>query len=619
MNLEGLNEAQRRAVCTDREACLVLAGPGSGKTHTITERIRFLIYERGVTPEKILVITFTKEAAVSMQERFLKKESGCGVVFGTFHSVFYQILRLSGGYSQSKILTESGKRSIISKIITDILPGYKKQRFVPNDITSSFLSAISEFKNSADKGKALRKLSKEYITYYDIVFEKYEEVIRRQKMLDYDDMIYECHHLLSENPDILDYWSGRFSHILIDEYQDINPFQFKCACLLKGKDTCIFAVGDDDQSIYGFRGGGPDCLKDFLKEYNAEIINLTYNYRSGETIVKFTQEVISNNKNRLEKSQVSAKDNTDSGRVEIKSFESKKAQYEHICDYLSGREKEHIGVLFRTNISMQSFAKILTEKGIAFKVKEKTRSIYEHSAAADVFAYLEAAETGDLGALLRIINKPLRFISREMVSEEKDPIGKAILYLKEHSDHPFAKEKLEALYKLKKDLNFLKDKPLYLRASYILGKIGLREYYEKTLVQRSVLSEYLSVLDFILEDSKKYESLQEWKERAEEYKENYETALNIRLTEGDLGINIMTVHASKGLEFETVIIPDVNEGNFPCGKMQDTDLIEEERRVFYVALSRAKENLFIYYISGKDGREKPVSRFIGKFLKSLLF
>ena len=115
MNLEGLNEAQRRAVCTDREACLVLAGPGSGKTHTITERIRFLIYERGVTPEKILVITFTKEAAVSMQERFLKKESGCGVVFGTFHSVFYQILRLSGGYSQSKILTESGKRSIISR------------------------------------------------------------------------------------------------------------------------------------------------------------------------------------------------------------------------------------------------------------------------------------------------------------------------------------------------------------------------------------------------------------------------------------------------------------------------------------------------------------------------
>ena len=165
-------------------------------------------------------------------------------------------------------------------------------------------------------------------------------------------------------------------------------------------------------------------------------------------------------------------------------------------------------------------------------------------------------------------------------------------------------------------MNFLKDKPLYLRVSYILGKIGLREYYEKTFVQRSVLSEYLSVLDFILEDSKKYESLQEWKERAEEYKANYETALNMRLTEGDLGINIMTVHASKGLEFETVIIPDVNEGNFPCGKMQDEEFIEEERRVFYVALSRAKENLFIYYISGKDGREKPVSRFIGKYLRN---
>lgn len=595
--ISGLNDSQRAAVVTDARACLVLAGPGSGKTHTITARIRYLIHCRGVPPEKILVITFTKDAAVSMKRRFVKSESlTLPVVFGTFHSVFYQILCESIGHSSKKLLSDSYKAKVFSKIISEIIPEkFFKDKSRPGDYAPEFIRAVSFFKNTCDKKSSSDMLSKEVNAYFDIVFDKYEEYRISNKMIDFDDMVYDCYRLLTFDEKAKSKWINRFDHILIDEYQDINQRQFETVSLLLGDNCNMFAVGDDDQSIYGFRGAKPGCLKLFSDIFNAKIYKLDINYRSGQSIIDCASAVISENRDRFKKSQRASNNGYEKGQVILRAFDDKEKQYSEIGKELIKNDNIK-GVLFRTNLGMQRFASFLTEKGIGYYIKDTNPNVYDHPAALDLLAYIKAADHNDSEALYRIINKPTRFISREALST--GGIEGAVSYYRNSKDVYKASERIKSLEALKRDLMFLKGKSVFLQIGYIRNKIGLDKHYREQFNNKELCDEYVAVLDMLRDDAKKYESPEDFYDHINNYREDYQK--NQKSTDKNMDIQLMTIHASKGLEFDEVYIPDVNEGTYPHGKMLDKESMEEERRVFYVALTRAKNKLYISYLKKEE-------------------
>ncbi len=637
IDLSGLNGPQQRAVQNMSGACLVLAGPGSGKTKTITSRVGFLI-QSGVPPEKILVITFTKEAAVSMEKRFHESEKAIyPVSFGTFHSVFYSILRKSNGYSSKKLLSDQYKKKIISKILSEQIPlknSDKKHLQDSGDLSPEFISAFSVYKNTRDRKRAVSKLKKGFEKYFDDVFLLYEKYRKKNGLYDFDDMVYDCFCLLNENKEVRDYWQTRFDHILIDEYQDINRVQFDTVDRIKGNKTVLFAVGDDDQAIYSFRGSDPSLLRHFQSKYNAETVRLEINYRSTGSIIKTAEDIIKKNKNRFEKKQYSyldgkaegnAKERTEeiseSEKIKPLYFENKDMEYAEIAKNLNELTAEgSCAVLFRTNMLMQGFATYLTDKKIPYHIKENDLCIYDHPAAADLLAYLEVSEDKFSDRLYRVINKPVRYINREALfstDKYKEPLENAAEYYEQHSDEYNALKRSRAARTLQKQLGFMMNKPLYLRLLFIRRSIGMDEYYRNVFRNnKGLFDEYLSVMDFICEDSKKYDDLSAWKEFIHTYREDFKSKKTeenknfIRKVDKHKPVQLMTVHGSKGLEFDTVIIPDVNEGIFPHGKMLDAETVEEERRIFYVAVTRAKRKLLIACVTGT--KEQPVmkSRFL---------
>ena len=336
MNLANANEAQKNAIMHLRGPCLVLAGPGSGKTYTITNRILYLL-EQGVLPEQILVITFMKEAALSMQNRFQEMAASASqntargpsfhpVNFGTFHSIFYHILRESKALKSNELLKNSEKKNLIIPILKTYesrqedrgdrayapgdrtytpgdrayAPGEAKQEpNALNEDAARILSAIGYYKNTMQMTAAAAKAPTKWQQEIEAVCREYEQAVKRTGRLDFDDMLYNCKQLLQENDTVRAYWQNRFQYILIDEFQDINPVQYEAVKLLSASPYNIFAVGDDDQAIYGFRGSQPECLKRFQAEFGARQLLLDMNYRSKPEIVQASLAVIEENKDRF--------------------------------------------------------------------------------------------------------------------------------------------------------------------------------------------------------------------------------------------------------------------------------------------------------------------------------
>ena len=635
--LDGLSEAQYKAVTTTSRACLLLAGPGSGKTHTITARIRYLIHNRGVPPENILVITFTKDAAISMQRRFNESEEGIyPVVFGTFHSVFYQILRTGRDHSPKKLLSDSYKKRIFSKVISSIIPTKRseKDRLIPGEIAPEFISAASVYKNTDDLKRSKSLIREELSSYFEDVLKAYESVRKKEGYLDFDDMVYDLRNLFIMNPEKAGIWQERFSHILIDEYQDINKVQYDTVKLLAGERAEIFAVGDDDQSIYGFRGSEPACLRRFRDDFNAEEIYLDLNFRSNSDIVDVSTKVITENKDRFVKNQKSARNDPSSKEhFSLIRFEEQKPEYEFIKKLIAGScENKSLGVLFRTNLQMQRFAAFLKSNDIPFEMKEKQLCIYDHPACIDLMSYLEYADYGkDEEKLYRVINKPLRYISREALGGNSDPLENAIGYYIRNHDEYNADKRVQSLRTLRKDLDFIKERTPYLQVRYIRQKIGLEKYYEMNFKNnKELLEEYKAVLDFMSDDAAEYGNLDDWLLFQEEYRKDFKGSGDIKDTAksktkaaanaGKTQIirscipELMTVHASKGLEFDTVIIPDANEGVYPHGRLSGIKETEEERRIFYVAMTRAKNRLLITCITGTKDHPRSPSRFLNNLI-----
>ena len=633
LDLNSLNEAQRRAVTWGWGPLLLLAGPGSGKTFTITKRILYLL-ERGVPPEEILVITFTKEAATAMQSRFRQLSNQFSPVnFGTFHSVFYHILLESGGFRHMQLINDSRKK----KLMISILRRYEMTSELSEDAVK-ILAAVSLYKNTADRERAISEMPSGWGERFEEILTAYTKTVREAGAVDFDDMLFECRRLLEENPKVRRSWQSRFRHILIDEFQDCNPIQYEVIRLLAAEPYNLFAVGDDDQSIYGFRGASPDILRRFVEDFRAEQLLLDVNYRCTEEIVKASLSVIEENQDRFPKALKAAGSAGETG-LHIIPFQDRTAQTDWLLQQASewrrthGEDGARCAILFRTNSCMQRIAAAMHNAGIPIFMRERGQNIYEHFVVKDIMAYLLLA-AGDWRRehLLRVVNRPVRYISREAVGEGRT-ISEIQAYYREKLGREtgsggmtgmggkrrnaavpieiagYRWDVLERLSCLRKQLDLLKDITPALGVQYVLKAIGYDSCL-RTLAKgnQEKLSEWREITEWLKADAGRYTNVHDWVEA----QENYIGETEKRFVQSDEKetICLMTVHGAKGLEFDRVIIPDCNEKVFPHGELQTRKRIEEERRIFYVAMTRAKKSLELLYLTGDRARPRLPSRFL---------
>ena len=628
-----MNQAQRQAVSHGEGPLLLLAGPGSGKTFTITNRILYLL-NQGTSPGEILVITFTKDASLSMKKRFadMVAPEQYLVNFGTFHSVFYQILRESNVVKSNKLLSDSEKKNLLLPILYKYSQPGEEMSLLGEEAVK-ILTSFSFYKNTGNIEGAISKCPEQWRESFNRIYGEYQQNIIRENRLDFDDMLYRCKQILTEDERIRKYWQNRFQHILIDEFQDINPVQYEIVKLLARAPYNLFFVGDDDQAIYGFRGSSPECMRRFEEEFHAKQLILDVNYRSTSEIVSASLAVINENKNRFIK-QLSAVRKEGEASITISAFQESNEQYVYLLQKLREKHSEQSGetyaVLFRTNQYMQGFAVRLQQAGIPYEMKEKQVSIYQNAIIQDVMAYLQLAKgLGNREQLLRIINKPSRYIKREAVLvKDGQPDFETMreCYNKPWIDEAERRKGMEHIECLEKHFESLKKLSIGSAITYILKVFGYEEYLHKQAGKSDKLEEWRRLLDWLKEDGKRFKNLREWVEFQEEYalsikgetgKYACKQIMEKQIEEQSLSsIHLMTVHAAKGLEFDAVWIPDCNERVFPYGRMPDEKTVEEERRIFYVAMTRAKKSLELLYITGIRERPRQPSAFLNPLYSS---
>lgn len=608
------NEAQMRAVNHKEGPAMVLAGPGSGKTTVITHRVKKLI-EGGVSPEKIMVVTFTKAAAVHMQKKFFSIMSGENwikgsypVTFGTFHSIYFRILKLSGRYKSENILSTKMQNDIIREIVI------RKKIEAPSmcDFVQGIVGEIGNIKGNMIPPEEYNPLCCER-EKFKIVYEEYEKELAAGNKIDFDDILLKCYEMLKNNRELCEKWQEIFEYILVDEFQDINRVQYEIIKLLAEPQNNIFIVGDDDQSIYGFRGACPEIMFDFEKDYvEVERILLNVNYRSKKEIVKLSENLIKNNIKRFDKNIVSA--NGEGLKPDVRKFETQYDELMYVCELIKnniekGVPPKEIAILVRNNSQIPVIKNILKENSVSISGGKTENGIYENGVGKDIISYIKAAmtyknvELGNNADLIYILNKPARLVSRQIISKE----NMNFTQLKKIYGHNA--ESLKCIRKLEFDLNMISKLNPGAAFLYIKNGVGYEKYLEDYAREKKIKSgELKKQLETIRRDSDKYETLKEWVEGAE--KKDTE-----QKTKKENDVNIMTMHSAKGLEFEIVIIVDVIQGIIPTSKAVREREFEEERRLFYVAVTRAKSILGIYTIEKSLGCEVDASMFINESIE----
>ena len=601
------NDEQLTAITHGDGPAMVLAGPGSGKTLVITCRVKWLIEKMGVDPSSILVITFTRAAAREMKRRFAAFPglADAPVMFGTFHSVFFMILRYAYRYTSGNIIREDAKRNYMREMITDMDLEIEDE----NDFISGILGEISYVKGEMID-PALYHSSNCADELFLKLYEKYEQMLRRNGMLDFDDMLVFCYELLKEREDIRRMWQRRFAYILIDEFQDINKVQYEITKMLAGDRKNLFVVGDDDQSIYRFRGARPEIMLGFEKDFpGVHKIELGINYRCSEEIVSAAKRLISHNTKRFPKNLRAQK----GSRVPV-VYRQLDTVSDECSDIVKGirfyQEKgvdlDNMAVIFRTNTQPRLLVGRLMEYNIPFQMRDVLPNIFEHWIARNVIAYLSLASGNrDRHTFLQVMNRPKRYISRDLLQDKEVDLRK----LKWQC---FGKKWLfEKIDKLDMDLKLMEHMEPAEAIAYIRKGIGYEDYLTEYARFRRMNPEDLYVIyDQIQESAKEYHTFPEWLAYIEEYGQELQKQAESGRKEEQNGITLTTMHSSKGLEYDVVFIMDINEGITPHKKaVKDADL-EEERRLMYVALTRARTYLFLYSVKEMYQKETRVSRYI---------
>ncbi len=600
---------------------LVLAGPGSGKTFVVTQRIKYLIEQYHVKPDGILVITFTKAAAAEMQDRFARLNEGklYPVHFGTFHSVFFQILRHPYRFTAQNIIRERDKYRFLTQIIGEMPEEIRGQAQIDDNIEllQNLLSEISAVKNNGITPQEIQSTTVSQAEF-EYIFQRYKQEMNRCRLIDFDDMVLLCRNLLVERPDTLKLWQERFQYILVDEFQDICSLQYEVVRMLAKPQDNLFIVGDDDQSIYGFRGSKPEIMMNFTKDYpEAQQVLLNVNYRSKQGIVDTAGKLIAHNKVRFAKEVKAQNEQTDG--VNIYSFSSKLKQAENIGllikQYMEqpGAKYSDIAILYRTNNHTVYTADKLMKEGIPFYMKEKPKNIYDSPIAKDIIAYLNyALYENCLEDFLRIMNRPVRYIKKSTVPRQAFRMEALI---QNNKSTEYVVQNIVDLYDA---LRFIKGLNPFSAVNFIRKGIGYEAFLKKQALEngRDAAKE-IEMLEELMQLAKDFETIPEWLEHIQ----NYDTIMR-EITQQENGlksagtdaVSMVTMHSSKGLEWKVVILPDVNEGVVPHKKAVTDNELEEERRMFYVAMTRAKESLFLFYIQEKEAGNLLPSRFLDEIL-----
>ena len=583
---------------------MVLAGPGSGKTFVITHRIKYLIEGPGINPAHILVVTFSRAAAKEMKDRFEKLCKKSPVTFGTFHSVFFSLLKTAYGFGSEQIASDELRYTLIKELI--------KRNSIENEdintLAGNLLNEIALVKQDNISIKNYYSNSISSDTFKKIYID-YESELEARGKLDFEDMLSLTYELLSERSDILKAVQNRYRYILVDEFQDINFLQYNIIKLMAGEKQNITVVGDDDQSIYRFRGARPEIMLGFERDFrNVKKVFLDINFRSSTQIVNASTKLISFNSKRFPKN-FKAK-NGDGAPVSLIEFKNPFLEVNSIIkdikDYIkSGQDINSIAVLYRTNLSPRLLIERLMRNNIPFTIRDAIPNLFDHWVAKDIISYIKLAiNIGDKSDLLRISNKPNRYISRDSLSSSRANIETLFDY---YDDKSYM---IKRIVELREHLRTIKNLKPATALRYIRNVVGYDEYIEEYCDMNGVESDdCYSILGDLENSAAEYNNFNDWFVHMDEYKDELIEARK-KSNENDKGVRLMTFHSSKGLEFDIVYIIDVNEGSVPYKKAKGVDEIEEERRMFYVAMTRARKKLFICYCVENFGKSIGKSDFV---------
>lgn len=611
-----LNESQMEAVRHIEGPCMVLAGPGSGKTRVITYRIENMVLNNNINPRRILAVSFTKASSIEMKNRALSLNNDprmAKVTYGTFHSLFFRILRYFGGYSSESILDEKSKRIAIK----GIMKGLNVENGEDDEIVNQVINEISYVKNELMDNIDFTSeiLTKDEFTKVYNLYEEYKGQINK---IDFDDMLIKTYYLLQNNKTVLDAVRKAYKYILVDEFQDINKAQFEVLKLISNPENNIFVVGDEDQSIYGFRGARPDFLLEFQTYFKgAKKIVLDINYRSKSEIIDTANRLIEKNTNRHEK--VIKCTQGEGGSVNYISphdseeeavFIGKEILEEIKKDYV---EYSDFAVIYRTNIQSRALVDVFMDMRIPFIVKDSVITIYDHWTSQDILAYLRIGMNLKSNKdWARIINKPFRYISRENINMVKDEEDFVNALINKCDLHP---KQIKTINDLEIDLSYLKTLNPKNAISYIRTSLDYDRYILDYCANRKIKTNgIIEILNELESSASNFTTIDEYLSHIDRVKA--ELSENKKSTHSD-GVIFTTMHSSKGLEFKNVYIIGVNEGTVPHEKsyyVEDekikNDQIEEERRLFYVGITRAQERLCISSTLNKYGKKVQKSTFI---------
>ena len=649
------NQAQMMALEHRDGPMMVLAGPGSGKTTVITHRIKRLL-EAGVDPSGILVITFTKAAATEMKERFLRlareedekrkqaeqgakcaqrtggsrtgaekpffgtadpgswRREACGtsleaagsrVSFGTFHSVFYHILKWAYRFPAGNVISGEEKRQYFKKFLDESEMEVEDEA----EFISSIINEISYVKGE--------RLDLKYYysqncpeEWFKKLYDGYDEMLKTTGKIDFDDMLVMCHELFTERKDILAAWQKKFKYILVDEFQDINLLQYQVVRMLALPENNLFIVGDDDQSIYRFRGAKPEIMLGFEKDFpGTKRVLLGTNYRSTKEIVETSLRLIEHNKVRFEKKLEPFRG---SGRpVDFRVFDNPGHEMDTVAQSIrayhdAGYQWSEIAVLFRTGANSGLMAERLMGYNIPFKLRDVIPNLYSHWIAKDLFAYMEiAAGSRKRSDFYRIMNRPNRYFSRDAFDT---PIVSFDRLKSFYQDRDWMEERI---CDLEADLRAMAPLKPVAAVNYIRKAIGYDDYLRSYAEFRRMKPEELfETADKLAESAAEFATFVEWKEHAARYEEELKKQNQEEREETKDRVTLSTMHSAKGLEYPVVFVVDVNEGIVPHHKAGLPADIEEERRLVYGALTRAKDRLHIAAVKERYHRKTDVSRFV---------
>ena len=634
--LDGLNAAQREAVTAPAQPLLILAGAGSGKTRVLVHRIAWLTQVMSARPWNVLAVTFTNKAAREMRQRceLLMPGATRGMWLGTFHGIAHRLLRLHWQEASLpetfQILDADDQLRLLKRVINDV--GLDQNRYPPRQA----MWFINSNKNEGKRPDAIQdghSATDELLRIY----RAYEEVCQRAGLVDFAEILLRTHEMLLRHAELLQHYRQRFGHILVDEFQDTNAIQYAFVRVLAGDTGCVLVVGDDDQSIYGWRGARVENVQHFLRDFaGAQTIRLEQNYRSTANILLAANAVIANNPDRMGKRLWT--EDVDGEPIDLFAAhdENDEARYAvtRVREWIeAGGQASDCAILYRSNAQSRAFEQALMQAGLPYRVYGGLR-FFERAEVKDTLAYLRLlANRADDAAFERAVNTPTRGIGgrtlehvRARARDENAPLWEAVLMeIGGATQSARARNALRGFIELIEALaQETQDMPLAEQIDHVLSRSGLRAYYANE--SRGLLDARTDNLDELVTVASRFSRTEDDEELPELVAFLAYAALEAgegQAQDWEDGVQLMTLHSAKGLEFPLVFLAGLEEGLFPNQRsIDEPGRLEEERRLAYVGITRARERLILSYaesrrIHGIDTLGAP-SRFLREVPQEVL-